>query len=210
VGEPCPRRLRGSLLTFLIVARHSSLFFGVQVNGPQPVFRTWQVPQSNSLRISPPPVIRSGEMKSTSKRSSIGHIFVFPSGKAHPRRMREVPIHRDPVRRQSLRMYAPCLAAWGGVFDHSAVKRSPSTFTRYSLPVDADFQTEGSAPALAVALAAGFAGPWFSEQNRKDAAARTPHNRTIEWAFALKQIPSLSQAVNHELNGTNETRAAVF
>ncbi len=187
-------------LLFRLVTRHLPLLFGVQVNGPQPVFRTSQVLQSKSLRISPPPVMRSGETKSTSKRRIIGHIFVFPSGKAQPRRMREVPIHRDPVRRHSLRMYAPCLAAWDGMLDHSAVKRSPSTFTRYSLPVDADFQTSGSALLLA-ALAAGFAAPWFSELNSRDPATRTTHSgATMKEAFALKQIPSLSWALNHGLN----------
>ena len=142
-GEPCPIRLRGSLLTFLLVTGHLSLLFGVQLNGRQAVSFTSQVLQSKPLRLSPPPVILSGEMKSTSNRKIRGHIFSFPfgGGQGNGSKKRVVPIHRDAVRRHSVRMYAPCLAAWGGMFDHSAVKRSPSTFTRYSLPVDADFQT---------------------------------------------------------------------
>jgi hypothetical protein len=133
-------RLQGFTPGSWVLSRHLSQRLGTQLNGPQPVFRTSHDPQSKSLRLSPPPVMRSEEMKSTSNRSSIGHIFVFPSGRGQGRRMRDVPIHLVPLRRQSLRMYAPCLAASGGMFDHSAVKRSPSICTRYSLPVVADFQ----------------------------------------------------------------------
>ena len=77
---------------------------GVQVKGPQAVFRTSHELQSKSLRISPPPIMRLAEMEPTSKRRTIGHIFVFPSGSGQGRRIRDVPIHFVPLRRHSLRM----------------------------------------------------------------------------------------------------------
>jgi hypothetical protein len=115
--------------------------------------------------------------------------------------MRDVPIHRVPLRRHSLRMYAPCLAAWGGMFDHSAVKRSPSIFTRYSLPVDADFQICGNAVAFAADFVlAGLGVVWFSEEYCNEVAARIPHNKMIHQnRFVLKGFSSLSSVLIHSL-----------
>ena len=112
--------------------------------------------------------------------------------------MRDVPIHRDPLWWHSLRIYAPCLAACGGTFDHSAVMRSPSTLTRYSLPVVADFQICGSSPALAAEFVpAGLAALWVPEENSNEAVERIPHARmtmTHRNGFALKMFFSLSSA----------------
>ena len=82
------------------------------------------------------------------------------------------------------------------MFDHSAVKWSPSIFTRYSLPVVADFHTSG----IAVDFAADFVAPCWGavcvEADSRRAGVRIPHTRmtTGQDSFNLKGSSSVSSA----------------
>ena len=83
------------------------------------------------------------------------------------------------------------------MFDHSAVKRSPSIFTRYSFPVDADFQICGSAVAFAAGFVpVGLGAVWPPEEDCAEVGARIAHSKimTSQIDFPLKSFSSLSSA----------------
>ena len=97
---------------------------GTQVNSPQVVWDMWHLLASSFFGLSAWPVIFSGETESTSNwRVSLQYLVSFP-----PRTLRtgkamlalDNPTHFAPFRRQSVRMYAPCLASARGIFTHSA------------------------------------------------------------------------------------------
>jgi hypothetical protein len=91
------------------------------------------------------------------------------------------------------------LAAWGGTFDHSAVRWSPSIFTRYSLLVVADFHISGSAVAFgADFVLAAFETVWPWAKSCHEAIITIPHAKMMvhQNGFTFKESSSNPSALN--------------